>query len=242
MSRFKKTLLGKKIVLAFALTLALTGCASGGKTDEQLEAEGWVKNPSEQGWVLENEDDSENVDKTEDASLEDLPLPQIDSDNENLYSADNSSINVDNLDEYLNRSDAVYIDLRDYDDYTEKHFKNFEVVPYFAFLFNEEANTNEEKIQLYGGSPEDPVAVYDQSDAILGSIFPKDKAIFLTCQSGGRVPQLMQILEAKGYDMDKIYNIGGVGQYTDSKYKEYLTDTLEFKVDVDYNVEGLTRK
>lgn len=241
MSKIRKALIGKKAALSIALMLTLTGCTAGGKTNEQLEEEGWVKNPAEQGWVLESESESEDLGEVEGSALAELPAPQVDPDHENPYSAENSSVNVENLDEYLNRSNAVYIDLRDYDDYTEKHFKNFEVVPFFAFLFNEEANTNEEMIQLYGGTPEEPVDVYEQSDAILGSIFPKDKVIFLTCQSGGRVPHLMNILEAKGYDMDKIYNVGGVGQYTDSKYKEYLTDTLEFKVDVDYSVEGLTR-
>ena len=62
------------------------------------------------------------------------------------------------------------------------------------------------------------------------------------CQSGGRVAQMMKILEVKGYDMSKIYNVGGVGQYTDSKYAPYLTNTGEFTVEATYIVTELTRK
>ena len=57
-----------------------------------------------------------------------------------------------------------------------------------------------------------------------------------------RVAQMMKILEVKGYDMSKIYNVGGVGQYTDSKYAPYLTNTGEFTVEATYIVTELTRK
>ena len=123
-----------------------------------------------------------------------------------------------------------------------KHFRNFEVVPYFAYIFNAEANTDATKVQLYGGSIAEPVAVYEESDDLLEALFPKDKTIFLMCQSGGRVAQMMKILEVKGYDMSKIYNVGGVGQYTDSKYASLLTNTGEFTVEATYVVTELTRK
>ncbi len=53
---------------------------------------------------------------------------------------------------------------------------------------------------------------------------------------------MMQILEANGYDMSKIYNVGGVGQYTAAKYAKMLTDTAEFRVNAVYSLEGVTRK
>jgi len=62
------------------------------------------------------------------------------------------------------------------------------------------------------------------------------------CQSGARVVWMMQILEANGYDMSKIYNVGGVGQYTAAKYAKMLTDTAEFRVNAVYSLEGVTRK
>ena len=61
------------------------------------------------------------------------------------------------------------------------------------------------------------------------------------CQSGGRVAQLLQILNAKGYDMSKIYNVGGMGQYTAAGFKDYVVDALEFKVNATYAIEGLTK-
>lgn len=241
MTNMKNRFKGKQFILLVVLMLALTalvGCGSSAKTDAELEKEGWVKNPTEQGYVLESEIDN---DSEEAPAAAELPAPLIDEGAESIYAADNSSINVDNLDEYMNREDVVYIDIRDYEDYAGKHFKNFEVIPYFGYIFNAEANTNEEMIQLYGGTPAEPVAVYEQSDSLLNAIFPKDQNLFIMCEKGGRVTQLMQILDAKGYDMSKVYNIGGMGQYVDKKYADHITDTYEFQLDATYNFEGLTR-
>lgn len=243
MLNFRKKFIGKQLIIAIALMLMLTGCATDTatetetRTDEQLVEEGWVKNPEAEGWVLES-DGEEDGSATE---AGELPAPLVNEDDEAPYAATNSSITVDNLDEYLNREDVVYIDIRDYNDYSKKHFKNFEVIPYFGYIFNEEANTNPEMIQLYGGSPEEPVEVYEQSDALLNAMFPKDENLFIMCEKGGRVTQLMQVLDARGYDMSKIYNVGGVGQYTDAKYDDLLTDTYEFDLDATYSIEGLTR-
>ena len=87
----------------------------------------------------------------------------------------------------------------------------------------------------------EPVATYQESDDLLQVLFPKNKTIFLMCQSGGRVAQLMTLLNAKGYDMSKIYNVGGMGQFTAPEYADYTVDALEFKVNATYAIEGLTR-
>ena len=152
-----------------------------------------------------------------------------------VYAAACSSINSENLVEYLGREDVLYIDLRDYNDYAKKHLKNFEVVPYFAAVMSKEPGT-----QLYSGTPDAPVATYEESDVILNQFFPKDKTLFIMCQSGGRVAQLMKLLEAKGYDMSKIYNVGGMGQFTGSEFREYTTDTAELTIEATYSFEGLT--
>lgn len=156
-----------------------------------------------------------------------------------VYAAACSSISKDNVTDFYGRDDVIYIDLRDYTDYAKKHIKNFEVVPYFAVIFNKDAGT-EGKPQLYHGTVDEPVATYEQSDSILAQLFPKDKVIFLMCQSGGRVAQCMKLLAAKGYDMTKIYNVGGMGQYTDAKFRPFTTDTAELVANVTYNFEGLT--
>lgn len=159
---------------------------------------------------------------------------------EDSYAAGCSSIGTDNLIDYLGRDDVFYVDLRDYSDYAQKHFRNFECIPFFGFIWDEAAGTDPEKIQLYGGPVTDPVPNYEESDELLEELFPKDKPLLIMCQSGGRVTMLMEILEARGWDMSQVYNVGGLAQYTDSKYDPYLVDTLEFVLDGAYNIEGLS--
>lgn len=152
-----------------------------------------------------------------------------------------SSISVANLYEYFGRDDVFYIDLRDFADYQKKHLRNFECIPYFAYIFNAEAHTDPSKVQLYGGTVDAPVAAYEESDELLEVLFPKDKTLFLMCQSGGRVAQCMTLLNAKGYDMSKIYNVGGMGQYTANEYKPYVVDAAEFGVNATYSLNDVTR-
>ena len=151
------------------------------------------------------------------------------------------SINAENLTQYLGRNDVYYIDLRDYEDYAAKHLRNFEVIPFFAYIWNAEANTNPDMIQLYGGDLKDPEPVYEESDQILEFLFPKDKTLFLMCQSGGRVGMMMDILAARGWDMSKVYNIGGLAQYSVPEYRDMTVEMPEFVLDINYNLEGLTR-
>ena len=152
-----------------------------------------------------------------------------------------SAISAENLRQYLFRSDVVYIDLRDYEDYAKKHLKGFEVIPYLALIFNADADKDASLPQLYGGDPADPVPVYEESDKLLAALFPKNKTIFVMCQGGGRASNMMKILKARGWDMSKIYNIGGMGHYTGSEYKDLVTDTPEILITATYNFDGLTR-
>lgn len=235
----------KKLSMALLAALLLAGCSTTTcPTDADLEAEGWVKNPTENGYVLAEE---ANI-LPELPEARDVTKTYKDKDgNEVACTADNyttscSAIGVDNLYEYLGRDDVVYIDLRDYSDYAKKHLKNFEVLPYFAAIFNAEAHTDAAKPQLYGGSVTEPVSVYEESDLLLKAMIPTDKTVFLMCQSGGRVAQMMTLLQAKGYDMSKIYNVGGMGQYTADEYAQWTTDNAELTINATYTFEGLTRK
>ncbi len=152
-----------------------------------------------------------------------------------------SAINASNLLEYYGRPDVMYIDTRDFGDYMKKHIRNFEVIPFFALIFNAEAHMDASLPQLYGGSPAEPVPVYEESDQILEALFPKDKILFIMCQSGGRVGMLMNIMAARGWDMSKVYNVGGMAQYTGPEYKDLITDTPELVLSGTYSIEGLTR-
>ena len=152
-----------------------------------------------------------------------------------------SAINNENLRAYLGRSDVMYIDIRDYEDYAKKHLRNFECVPYLSLIFNANADKDPSLPQLYGGTTDNPVPVYKESDEILAALFPKNKNIFLMCQGGGRVNNLMKILNARGWDMSKVYNIGGMAHYATPAYKDITTDTPEVIIKASYTFEGLTR-
>ena len=160
---------------------------------------------------------------------------------DNPFAAAASSINVSNLFDYFGRDDVFYIDLRDFGDYQKKHLRNFECVPFFAYIYNADANTDSSKVQLYGGTPTEPVPVYEESDELLEVLIPKDKTVFLMCQSGARVAMCMQILEARGWDMLKIYNVGGMGQYTAGEYAGYTVDAPEFGVNATYSINNVRR-
>ena len=152
-----------------------------------------------------------------------------------------SAISSENLRQYLGRTDVKYIDLRDYADYAKKHLRNFECIPYFALIFNAEACNDASLPQLYGGTVDDPIPVYAESDELLEALFPKGKTIFLMCQSGGRVNNMMKLLAARGWDMSKVYNIGGMAHYAGAEYRDIVTDTPEIAITATYAFEGLTR-
>lgn len=152
-----------------------------------------------------------------------------------------SAISSENLRQYLGRTDVKYIDLRDYADYAKKHLRNFECIPYFALIFNAEACNDASLPQLYGGTVDDPIPVYAESDELLEALFPKGKTIFLMCQSGGRVNNMMKLLAARGWDMSKVYNIGGMAHYAGVEYRDIVTDTPEIAITATYAFEGLTR-
>ena len=219
----------KKIIIIFLVSLLFTGCSTTKqKTDAELMAEGWVK-------VSELPSPIDTTKTYKDSDGNEHPCEA------GSYSAACSSVSAENLIDYLGRDDVLYIDVRDFNDYAKKHLRNFEVIPYFALIFDAEAGSDETKPQLFGGSVTDPTQTYNESLELLEALFPKDQTIFLMCQSGGRVVQLMRLLEANGWDMSKIYNVGGMGQYTDSVYAPYTTDTAEITLDGTYSFEGLTK-
>ncbi|MCC5890596.1 MAG: hypothetical protein JJU01_08490 [Alkalibacterium sp.] len=217
----------KKLLMLLVIPAVLAGCNDADTEETAIE---------EVEATEEVEETEETVEETE--AARELPAPR---EEDGDYSAEGSSVNVGNFDEFMYVEDALYIDLRDYEDYAQLHMKNFEVIPFFAVMHNEEAHENEEMIQLFGGETTDPQPVYTASEALLKEMFPQDKTLFIMCQSGARVAWMMEILEAYDYDMDNIYNIGGLGTYTDSKYAPYITNTEELTIQVEYDFTGLTR-
>ena len=44
--------------------------------------------------------------------------------------------------------------------------------------------------------------------------------------------------ERLGYDMSKIYNVGGMAQYAGEQYRDYITDTEELNIEVKYLINA----
>lgn len=140
-----------------------------------------------------------------------LPLARYnDSDCENNYSVACSMIAAENLIDFLDRDNVAYIDIRNYDEAQEKRLKGFSVVPFLDLIYSAENDGQ----HLYTGSINQPIAVFENSDELLYKLIPLDQPVFLLCKSGRRVSQLMMLLESLGYNMDLIYNVGGVDHYT----------------------------
>ncbi len=150
-----------------------------------------------------------------------------------LYDID-KNINEKTIDNYLNRPDVVYRDVRMLEDTAtwenkggERDLtgivKGFEVIPY-AYLteFPQEyidQKKSENVTGLYKGKTlfrlvdGEYVANYKESMEILETVFPKDKVIFLMCGAGGYANFTKQMLVKLGWDKDKIYNVGGYWNY-----------------------------
>ncbi|MBR6097892.1 hypothetical protein IKP94_04060 [Candidatus Saccharibacteria bacterium] len=167
--------------------------------------------------------------KTDDTqpALADLPKPEKTSGIRGQLGID-KNINESTIDQYLNRSDAVYRDMRMLvdeavyeniggDSYLSGYVKGFEVVPY-PKLINVEGLPAEVG-QSYSGktlfSRQDGkiVANYQESMTILEYLFPKDKKIFLMCGGGGYAGMTKDLLVSLGWNEDQIWVVGGYWYY-----------------------------
>lgn len=139
------------------------------------------------------------------------------------------NINESTIDNYLNRSDSVYIDCRmlkdeanyeaiDGDSYLSGYVKGFEVVPY-PYLCNvvglpPEVGSTYSGTTLFTQNDDGTYSAnYEESNRLLEALFPKDKVIFLMCGGGGYAGMTKNLLISQGYDASKIYNTGGFWYY-----------------------------
>lgn len=220
--------------LALAGVLAVTGCSKGMTEAEALkyaEEQGYVKVT---GAALPAPTD---VTKTTTKNGQEV---SCDSEDETIrYSLACSAINYTNLKEHLGRKDVFYVDVRDSNtyedsttfntgDYSGLHLKGFSNVEFFAYVHGN-------KNQLFYTEADGTFAPrYATSVETLEALFPKDKTLFIMCQSGGRVVTLMRLLSQYGWDMSKVYNIGGMQDYTEARgYADYrleATDEYQYAV------------
>lgn len=157
-----------------------------------------------------------------------LPTPELSEGIRGSQFGIDKNINEATIDDYLNRPDSVYRDMRmlkdpgNYeaiggDSYLSGFVRGFEVVPY-PYLVNV-TGLPEEVGQTYTGKTlfvKDKdghyTANYQESLDIL-ELFPKDKNIFLMCGGGGYAGMTKDLLTQLGWDANKIYNVGAYWSY-----------------------------
>ena len=168
-----------------------------------------------------------------------LPKPKLSEGLRGTFGID-KNINEKTIDNYLNRPDTVYRDMRmlkdpgNYeaiggDSYLSGFIKGFEVVPY-PYLVNvtslpEEVGKTYEGKTLFTLKDGKYIANYNESLSILEYLFPKDKNIFLMCGAGGYAGSTKEMLVALGWDENKIYNIGGYWYYNGNNNVEVKRTT-----------------
>ena len=168
-----------------------------------------------------------------------LPKPELSEGLRGTFGID-KNINETTIDNYLNRYDSVYRDMRmlkdpgNYeaiggDSYLSGFIKGFEVVPY-PYIVNvtglpEEVGKTYEGKTLFTLKDGKYIANYNESLSILEYLFPKDKNIFLMCGAGGYAGSTKEMLVALGWDENKIYNIGGYWYYNGNNNVEVKRTT-----------------
>lgn len=162
------------------------------------------------------------------SKFEKLPKPVVAEGIRGQQFGIDKNINEETIDNYLEREDSVYIDMRmlkdpgNYeaiggDSYLSGFVKGFEVLPY-PFLVNV-SGLPEEVGETYNGKTlftydgETYKSNYKESLEILNYFFPKDKNIFLMCGGGGYAGMTKSMLISLGWDEEKIYNVGGYWYY-----------------------------
>jgi len=172
--------------------------------------------------------------------LSPLPAPAPDSDN--MFGID-KNINVvttesgvSSIEEYLNRPDVAYFDVRMFYDPAgfsviggeanlTQTLPGYRVVPfpYLGTLSEMPVPNAYEGKCLYNivwgadGGITSITPNYAESERIIGEIFPKDKAIFFMCGGGGYSALARTMLIKLGWDANKIYNTGANWFYTGDK-------------------------
>lgn len=163
------------------------------------------------------------------SELSELPKPEITEGIRGTQFGIDKNINEETIDNYLNRSDSVYRDMRmlkdpgNYeaiggDSYLSGFVQGFEVVP-FPYLVNvtglpESVGKTYEGKTLFTQDKEGKyTANFQESFEILEYLFPKDKNIFLMCGGGGYAGMTKNMLISLGWDENKIYNVGAYWSY-----------------------------
>ncbi|MDD4188100.1 MAG: hypothetical protein PHX04_05045 [Bacilli bacterium] len=172
---------------------------------------------------------SQLIFKNNSNQLKDLPKPEITDGIRGTNFGIDKNINEDTIDNYLNREDSVYRDMRmlidagDYesiggDSYLSGIIKGFEAVPLPKIVnvtgLPEEVGDTYQGTTLFTLTEDGKYSPnYEESMEYLEYYFPKDKNIFLMCGGGGYSGMMKEMLINLGWDKNKIYNTGAHWSY-----------------------------
>lgn len=176
---------------------------------------------------------------TSDVILAQLPKPEVTEGLRGQLGID-KNINESTIDNYLNRDDSVYYDMRMFkdpgnyeaiggDSYLSGYVKGFEVLP-LPYLVNvtglpKEVGSTYSGKTLFTNKDGNYIANYEESVSIIESLFPKDKYIFLMCGGGGYAGMTKKLLVSLGWDENKIYDVGGYWYYNGNNKIEVKKST-----------------
>jgi rhodanese-related sulfurtransferase len=131
-----------------------------------------------------------------------------------------AEVTMENIDQYLYRDGAKYVDLRNVSDmYTGGYIESFELVSFFEYLENNALVRN----NGWEFSEADVV-----EPAILENIFgSRNREVFLMCGSGTRAGYVKDALENLGYTT--VYNVGGIRDYK-GDHKVFGDESFSLKI------------
>ena len=172
-------------------------------------------------------------------------LPASEPDSGSIFGID-KNINMETIDNYLERDDVEYIDVRmlfDPADYgtiggeadLTRTIRGFKIIPYpyLASLSELPVTGAYSGACLYTlewgetGAIESLTPNYEESEMILDELFPKDKVIFLMCGGGGYSGMTKALLIYLGWDERLLYNIGANWTYTGENALELVVYSEE---------------
>lgn len=212
-------------VAAAASSLVAFGCSMGEQSGVVSAVDAGVSE-GRSDWVGEQSAENTNTIKK---------LPPADPDSDNDYGVDRL-INIETIDEWLDRDDVAYRDVRmpfDPADFAAiggtpdltATIEGFTVVPLpllatlpplpVSGAYKGPTAWKAEWADEGDIVSADPV--YWESEQLLEDLFPKDKAIFIMCGAGAYASLAKKLLVHLGWDADRIYNVGGFWSYVGSR-------------------------
>lgn len=121
-----------------------------------------------------------------------------------LASCSSDTVNMDNIDDYLNQENTMYVDIRNYDEIAETgYIDGFIILPLYD-LFEVEGI-----IIRSNGYVFSPGDIWKPDT--LRSYFDEDQTIYIMCRSGNRAEYFVSVLKHLGYE--DVHNIGGIIDY-----------------------------